>query len=62
MGKQSSSAKKKQDNFTEDSYVHGDEYTNAANIISNRHDINFDGVEALSDDDNNNDDDGDDDI
>lgn len=48
------SGKKKDDNFTEDSsvYVHGDEYTNAANVNSNRHDINFDGMEALSDDDN----------
>ena len=46
------SGKKKDDNFTEDSsvYVHGDEYTNAANINSNRHDINFDGMDALSDD------------
>ena len=46
------SGKKKDDNFTEDSsiYVHGDEYTNANNVNSNRHDINFDGIDALSDD------------
>lgn len=48
-----SSGKRKDDNFTEDSsvYVNGDEYTNANNINSNRHEINFDGIEALSDED-----------
>lgn len=48
------SGKKKDDAFTEDSsiYVHGDDNTNAANVNSNRHDIQFDGIEQISDDDN----------
>lgn len=47
------SGKKKDDNFTEDSsiYGHGDENTNAANINSNRHDFEFDGLGNLSQDD-----------
>lgn len=48
------SGKKKDDNYTEDSsvYVHGDEFTNANNINSNRHDINFEGIDQISDDEN----------
>ena len=50
----SSKKKREDDNFSEDSsiYVHGDEYTNANNVNSNRHDVNFDGIEGLSDDEN----------
>jgi hypothetical protein len=54
-GKVSGNGKRKDDKFSEEDssiYVHGDEYTNAANINSNRHDINFDGIEQISDDDN----------
>ena len=45
------SGKKKDDNFTEDSsmYAHGDEFTNAANINSNRLDLNLDGIGSISD-------------
>lgn len=48
-------SKKKDDNFTdEDSsiYAHGEEFTNAAGQ-SNRHDLNFDGIEQISDSDDN---------
>jgi hypothetical protein len=40
------------DNYTEDSsiYAHGDEYTNAVNMNSNRHELDLEAMEAISDD------------
>ena len=47
------SGKKREDgNYTEDSsvYANAEEATNGAGIASNRHDMNFDQIDQLSDD------------